>query len=181
MATDTHESICIRVRRRFNRPETDTLGLQPLVDVALRRLCYDLAMDPATRNWVLTDPATTTLTLDADGSVSLAPLIASPRILLECVELGEITPPSGYPSTQPFRFVKNSSQGQLAGCYDSIVYKAWIEGSRLYTKSGDNNATPLAGDIALSVPYWQTLQQLDQSLVERLVFHTYWDGTPAKE
>lgn len=123
---------------------------------------------------MLTDPATTTLTLGGDGSVSLASLITSPRIILECIEVGEITPPAAYLSTQPFRFLKNAAQGRLAGCYDGIQLKAWVEGTRLYTKSADNNATPLAGDIALSVPYWQTLAQLDQSLVERLVFHDYW-------
>lgn len=168
---ETHETIAIRVRRRLGLPESATLGLQPLVDVVLRRLCYDLAKDPNSRNWVLTSPATTTATLDANGVADLTTLIASPRIILECLRYGEITDPS---NDLPMRFLAHTGQGLLAGAYDSLQLKCWLDGSSLYTKSSDNNATPLSGPLSFSVPYWLTIAQLNDSLTERLVMHPDW-------
>jgi len=49
------------------------------------------AADPNLRNWLLTNPATTTVALDANGVANLTALIATPRILLECLKYGEIT------------------------------------------------------------------------------------------
>lgn len=166
------------VRRRFGGPEGDELKYMPLVDPALRRLAYDVAKDPSLRDWMLTDPTTTTVTLDANGAADLAPLILSPRILLDCLKYGDIYPPvdPNYP-TQPFRLVENAGQGLLSGAYDALVLKAWIDGTTLRTKPPDN-ATPLVGDISFRVPYWATLPQLEESLVQKLVDGPYW--TPAE-
>lgn len=169
MGSETHESISVRVRRKLGLPESAALGIQPLVDPGLRRLCYELAKDSHLRHWVMTDPATTSVTLDASGVADLTALVASPRIILEALRFGEIFPPTGYPSTLPFRFVEHAGQGQLAGAYDALQYKCYLQGDNLYTKSPDANVTPLAGDISFRVPMWKTISQLDNSLTDRLV------------
>jgi hypothetical protein len=171
------------VRRRFNLPEGAELQFIPLVDPALRQLAYDVARDPSLRDWLLTDPATTTATLDADGVADLEPLIEDPRILLECLQYGDIYPPvaSGYP-TQPFRLVDNVGLLQLSGGYDSLILKAAVSGHTLKTKSPDGNATPLVGDISFNVNYWPTLAQLPEMLVEKLVWGNWWQtGEPKSE
>lgn len=169
------------VRRRFNGPEGDELRYIPLVGPALRSLAYDVAKDPNLRDWLLTDPLTTTVTLDAGGVADLSTLITTNKILLECLMYGDIMPPvdPNY-STQPFRLLSNPGQGQLASHYDPLVYKAWLEGFKLHTKSSDNNATPLVGDIRFSVSYEPTLPQLAESLVHHLVWGNYWATGEAK-
>lgn len=174
MANFSVSDVCEMVRRRFALPEGEEIRFQPLVDPALRQLAYDVARDPSLRNWLLTDPATTTATLDADGVADLTNLIANPRILLECLQYGEIRPPASAISVQPFRMIDNQGMGQLAGAYDSLVYKCWLDGVNLHTKSGDSNVTPLVGDISFSVPYWPTIAQLPNSLVQKLVWGNYW-------
>lgn len=182
MADFNHSDIAEMVRRRFNGPEGDELRYIPLVDSALRQLAYDVARDSQLRNWLLTDPDTATATLDADGVADLSALITAPRILLECLQYGEIRPPvdANY-STQPFRMIENSGMGLLAGNYDSLVYKCWLEGTSLFTKSGDGNATPLVGDISFRVPYWPTIAQLPNALVQKLVWGPYWTDSPITE
>lgn len=175
MSSFTAPDIAEMVRRRFALPEGAELQFVPLVDPALRQLSYDLSRDPDWRDWIETDPATTTATLDADGVADLTALIADPRILLECFGWGDIMPPSGYPSTQPFRMIANSGAGQLSGGYDSLVYKCWLQGTSLHTKSPDNNVTPLVGDISFSVAHWVTLDELSEPLVQRLVYGDYWN------
>lgn len=175
MSSETHESIAIRVRRRLNGPETDTLRFQPLVDVALRRLAYDVGISANVENWLQTDKASTTVTLDGDGVADLTDLIDDPRIILECLHYGEIYPPVASGITQPFRLVNNFGQLQLPSAYDPMFLRACLEGTNLITKSVDG-VTPLSGDISLSTTYWPTLAQLPDSLVERLVFHDYWLG-----
>lgn len=180
-----HSDIAELVRRRFNGPEGDELRYIPLVDPALRQLSYDVARDPGLRHWLMTDPTTTTATLDGNGVADLTALIADPRILLECLQYGNIFPPVnvslGY-STQPFRLIDNTGQMQLAGNYDALVFKATLDGFELKTKSADNNATPLAGTISFEVPYWPTLAQLPNSLVQKLVWGNYWvTGEPKSE
>lgn len=166
------------VRRRFGLPEGGELAFMPLVDPALRRLAYDVAKDPSLRDWMLTDPTSAIATLDANGVADLSPLIVSPRILLECLSYGDIYPPvdPSYP-TLPFRMVE-SGHLQLAGAYDALVLKCSLNGTSLHTKSPDNNATPLVGDISFQVPFWATLPQLAEPLVQKLVDGPYW--TPAE-
>jgi len=163
------------VRRRFGLPEGEALRFQPLVNPGLRRLAYDVAKDPNLRSWLLTDPATTTAVLDANGVADLAPLITSPRILLEALKYGDIYPPvdPNYP-TQPFRLMENTGQGLLSGAYDALILKAWVNGTKLQTKSADNNATPVVGTISFQTPYWPTLLQTPEPLIEKLVDGPYW-------
>lgn len=170
------------VRRRFNGPEGDELRYIPLVAPALRQLAYDVAKDPMLRNYLMTDPATTVAALDANGVADLTALAVDPRILIECLSYGEIYPPvgSGIP-TQPFRLVDSVGQLQLAGNYDALVLKAAVDGLTLRTKSMDNNVTPLSGDIRFGVPYWPTLPQLPELLVEKIVWGNYWQATPLTE
>lgn len=174
MSVLTTSDICESVRRRFGLPEGDALRFQPLVNPALRRLAYDVAKDSSLRDWLITDPSMTTTTLDGNGVADLTALIANPRILLECLKYGDILPPVGYPSTQPFRMIATTGQGQLSGAYDALVYKCFLNGVLLGTKSPDNNVTPLAGVISFQVPYWPTLVQLPEPLIERLVNGPYW-------
>ena len=175
MSALNHSDIGELVRRRFNGPEGDEIRYIPLVDSALRQLAYDVAKDPSTRQWLMTDPSTTTATLDGDGIADLSTLITTPRILLECLQYGDIFPPvnPAYP-TQPFRLVDQTGMIQLAGNYDALVLKATVDGHTLKTKSPDNNATPLVGTISFQVPYWPTIAQLPEPLVEDLVWGNYW-------
>lgn len=175
MTTLLHSDIAQLVLRRFGGEQGDELKYIPLVDPALRQLAYDVARDPSLRDWLLTDPATATATLDANGVADLEDLIEDPRILIECLSLGDIYPPiaDGYP-TQPFRLINNVGALQLSGGYDALVLKAAVSGHTLETKSPDGNVTPLAGDISFSVPYWPTLTQLPEMLVEKLVWGPYW-------
>jgi hypothetical protein len=174
MSTETFESIAVRVRRRFGGPESDVLKYQPLVDVALRALAYEVGSNPNLNNWLQTDRATTTVTLDAAGVADLTALIASPRIILECLPYGDIFPPAAYLNTQPFRLVENLGQLNLASAYDGVIFKACVTGFELFTKSADNNQTPLEGEISFSTTYWPTLAQLPDALVERLVMGPWW-------
>lgn len=174
MSAFNNSDIAELVRRRFNGPEGDELRYLPLVDSALRQLAYDVAEDPNLRHWLMTDPASTTAILTS-GVADLTALVTSPRILLECLQYGEIFPPVavGY-STQPFRLVANVAQLLLAGAYDSLVFKACLDGDNLRTRSADNNVTPIAGTISFRVPYWPTITQLPEPLVENLVWGPYW-------
>lgn len=177
-----YSDIAEMVRRRYALPEGAELQFIPLVDPALRQLSYDVAKDPNLRHWLMTDPASTTVTLDAEGVADLTDLIADPRILLECLQYGDIYPPVNPDySTQPFRLVDNFGQFQLPGNYDSLVLKASLDGFKLRTKSPDNNVTSLVGDISFQVNYWATLPQLPETLVEHLVWGPYWQATPLTE
>lgn len=169
------------VRRRFNGPEGDELRYIPLVDPALRQLSYDVARDPHLRHWLFTPRSTTTVALDANGVADLTDLIADPRILLECLRYGNIYPPAAALSTQPMRMIDNAGQGQLQGAYDGLIYKCWLEGTDLHTRSGDGNVTPLVGDLELEVNFWPTLSQLPEALVQQLVWGPYWNNTPVSE
>lgn len=181
MSDLNHSDVAELVRRRFNGPEGDELRYIPLVDSALRQLSYDVAYDPTLRHWLLTVRADTTVTMDANGVADLGDLITDPRILLECLHLGNIFPPTNTNySTQPMRMIDNAGSGQLQGAYDSLVYKCWLEGTNLHTRSGDSNATPLVGDISFSVSYWPTIAQLPNSLVQKLVWGNYWITGEAK-
>lgn len=170
------------VRRRFNGPEGDELRYIPLVDSALRQLAYDVARDPELRSYLMSDPATTTAILDGNGVADLTTLVdTSPRILLDCLCYGDVHPDPSWASQQPLRQVNDMGPGLLAGAYDSLVYHYWLEGYKLNTRSPDNNATPLAGTISFRTPYWPTIDQLPNALVQKLVWGPYWSDTPITE
>lgn len=178
MSALTHADIAEIVRRRYNGPDGDELRYIPLVDPAIRHLAFEVAANSQLRHWLLTDPANTTVTL-ANGVANLTTLIANPRIILECLKYGTIRPPvsSAYP-TQPFRMINNEGQGQLKGMFDALQPKCWLEGAYLHTKN--IAGMRMAGTITLEVPYWPSLAQLPESLVERLVHGNYWSGVIEK-
>lgn len=175
MSALTHKDIAEIIRRRFNGPDGDELRYVPLVDPAIRHLAMDVAADPGMRHWLLTNPTTTTVVLDANGVANLSPLVTTPRILLEYLKCGEILPPVGvgYP-TQPFQMIDNSGQGQLKGIFDSLQPKCWLGGNLLYTKMV--NGAFMVGPISFEVSYWPTLLQLPDTLIHRLVHGDYWTG-----
>lgn len=181
MADLDHSGIAQLVLRRFNGPQSDELRYIALVDSALRQLSYDVARDPKLRYWLFTPRTTTTATLDADGVADLSTLITTPRILLECLQHGNIYPPASTGITQPMRLIDNPGMGQLQGAYDGLVLKCWLEGPDLHTRSADGNANPLTGSLAFEVPYWASLTQLPDSLVQKLVWGPYWSDTPMTE
>lgn len=157
MAITTND-VCARVRARLKRlvpvediPRVDFLIMNH-VPPALEDLARKVAYDANKRHLLLTAPSTTTAALNASGVADLSALIANPRVLLDCLKYGTIYPPAGSPSTQPFRVLEHAGQGRLRGVYDALVYKCWVEGSQLHTKSANNNVTPLAGNISFAVP-----------------------------
>ena len=132
---------------------------------ALEKLARQIAVSPRLRHFFLTEPTTVTLTLASDGTVDISSLLTTNRVLLDCLWYGEIFPPVNdlYP-TQPFRLVENRQQGLLTGMLDSLVLKAWMEGTTLHTKSPSNNVEPLVGSISFRVPYVPTLDQVPANL-----------------
>lgn len=182
MADLNHSDIAELVRRRFNGPEGDELRYIPLVDSALRQLAYDVARDQSLRHYLMSNPATTQAILDADGVADLTPLVTtSPRILLECLQYGDVHPDPSWDSQQPLREVSDMGPGLLAGAYDALIYHYWLEGMNLNTRSPDNNETPLVGTISFRTPYWPTLAQLPNSLVQKLVWGNYWQHSAVTE
>lgn len=180
MSALTHNDIAEMVRRRFNGPDGDVLRYVPLVDSAIRHLAYDVAADPNLSHWLLTDPATTTAVLDANGVANLTALIANPRILLECLRYGEVMPPvnDSYPQL-PLRMLDHEGQGMLKGIFDRLQGKYWLSGKFLHTKRISN--AYMAGSISFETGYWPTLDQLPEALIHNLVHGNYWQVPIQKE
>lgn len=164
MSTLSYEQVAILVRRRTGGREEERLRYVPLVDEGLRRLAYRVARDSRLRNYLLTDPVTTTATLDGNGVADLSTLLTTPRILLECLEYGQINHSS---SSYQFQWRQSSEQGNLRGAADSLWLRCWLVGTKLYTKGLGNSV--LTGSISLAVAYVPTLAQLPELLVEMLV------------
>lgn len=180
MSAFNRSDIAEMVRRRFNGPEGDELRYIPLVDTALRQLAYDISRSSELRNYLMTDAALVTLTLAADGTTDLTTIITTdPRVLIDAFCYGDVFPPAAY-GTMPMRLVDNFGQLQLAGNYDGLILKYCIDGFLLRTKSSDNNVTPLVGDVSFAVPYWPTIAQLPEHMVENLVWGNYWATGEAK-
>lgn len=144
-----------------------------LVFPVLNDLCEHVAADRNKRHYIFTDPLSVVATLDGSGNADLSTLITGNGILLESLKYGNIFPPVASGITQPFRMLDNAGQGQLSGAYDALILKCWLEGTVLHTKSQDNNATPLVGDISFEVPHVPGLDalnvQLEDELVDRVV------------
>lgn len=159
MSTLSYENVAVLVRRRLGANERSVLRFTPLIDQALRRLSYKLAESETLRHWALTDPATTTATLTS-GAADLTALITTPRILLECLGYGRI-----YHSSSPFplKRLNSAGQGQVAGAYDLQFIHYWLEGKTLKLRPTKT------GSLSFAVPYWLTLAQTDDSLIEMLV------------
>lgn len=173
MAITTND-VCARVRARLKKlipvddvPRVDVLiadQIRPALEALARKVAYDSKKRPQ----LLTDPATTTVVLDANGVADLSVLVTGSHILLECLRYGEIYPPvvSGN-STLPLRMVDNSGQGQVKGMFDRLQFKCWLVGEKLHTKSP--NSTALAGAISLAVPRVPDLPDLPFSLEGELI------------
>lgn len=162
MSALTAAEIAIKIRRRMNAPVSDRLRYHPLINDALLLLAREVAGDKSRRHLMLTDKATTTVVLAA-GVADLTALIASPRILVDKLDCGEIYDPSN-----PNPLVRRQ-QGARPGNWDSIYLHYVLDGVKLKTQSSDNNVTPLIGPLSLAVPYWATLALLQEQLVPALV------------
>lgn len=163
MSALTNAEVAVLVRRRMGAPVSDRLRYVPLIDSALLLLAKDVAKDRSRRHLMLTDPATTTVALDASGVADLTALIASPRILLPEVHYGQIFDPS---NANP---LVERRQGTRAGNFDTIYLHYRLDGVFLRTQSSDNNVTPLVGPLSLAVPFWSSLALLQEQLVPDLV------------
>ena len=132
---------------------------------AIEELARTCASNSSLRHYFLTSPSSVTATLDADGVADLSSLITTNKIILDCLKYGEIYPPvSDLYSTQPFKLIEGEGQGKLSGMLDSLIQKAWIEGTSLKTKSPDNNITPMTGTITFRVPFIPDLDEIQSPL-----------------
>lgn len=163
MSAYDEEEVGILVAKRLDADPADVLRFVPLVPGGLLRAVRKCAARPRLRHHVLTDRASVTVALDGSGVANLSALVASPRIQLDLLKYGEIYHSS---SPYPLRLLETAGQGQFAGSNDALFLKCWLVGSKLYTRSADNNTTPLSGSLSLAVPYWMTLAQLPEALVE---------------
>lgn len=162
----TEDQIAVLVRRRAGLPETARLRIIPLVEMGLRRLAKHVAERQNLRHWLLTNQATTTAALDANGVVDLSDIDLTHHVLIECLRYGRIYHES---SVYPLQWVSTPSQGALGGIFDTIFLHCWLEGTMLYTRSSDGNATPLTGNLSFAVPFWPALSALPDALNELLV------------
>jgi hypothetical protein len=164
MSALTHKSLAVIVRHQAGLPPHERLGLQALINPTLKQLARDVALDRRSRNFLLTDPATTTVTLDANGVADLSSLVSSQKILLDRLKFGEITHPD---SDLPLDFIESSDLGGLDGGLDELFVQCWLTGTLLYTKN--TGADALSGDLSLAVPYIPTLLQLPEALEPKLI------------
>lgn len=165
MSSLTAQDIGVKIRRRLGAPVSDRLRYHPLIDDALYRLvARKVAPAKRLRPLLLTDPAAATVTL-VDGAADLSALVASDRILVACLRYGRITHAS---YSYALRLLESADQGALPNALDGMFPKCWLVGTTLHT-SLDAEGNALTGDLALAVPYWPTLAQLPESLVESLV------------
>ncbi len=147
----------------MNAPVSDRLRYHPLIEDALLLLTRDAARDKDRRQNFITDKETTSLDLDANGVGDLSTLIASDRVLPECIRYAEMYDPSNLnPLVQ-------RQQISRPGNYDRIYLHFRLDGTKIRTQSIDNNVTPLVGPLSCALVRWVTLAQLAESEVEQLV------------
>lgn len=163
MSTLTNADIAVLIRRRMNAPVSDRLRFSPLIDSALLLLSREAAKDKDRRQNFITDRETTTLDLDANGVGDLTALIASDRILLDCLRYGEMVDPS---NSNP---LVERQQGSRPGNYDSIYNHFVLDGTKVRTQSRDNNITPLVGPLNCALVKRVTLAELAEQEVPFLV------------
>jgi hypothetical protein len=154
------EQVAILVCKRLGLPPASRLRFVPLIPAALLRTCRKAAARPSLRHLVWTDPASVTAALDGSGVADLSSLVATNRVQLDLLKYGEIRHPD---YAHPLRLIE-SATGGFAGSLDSLFPKCWLKGQKLSTRVSGEAA--LAGSLSLAVPFWQTLAQLDESLVE---------------
>ncbi len=159
--TYDEEEIGILVAKRLGADPSDVLRFVPLVPAGILRTCRKAAARRNLRHLVWTDPASVTAALDGSGVADLSALVTTNRVQLDLLKYGEIRH-AGYDF--PLRLVE-SATGGFAGSLDALFPKCWLRGQNLHTRVGGDVAV-LPGPLAFAVPYWQTLAQLDESLVE---------------
>ena len=162
MSALTEEQIALLVCKRLGLPPAARLRFVPLIPAGLLRTVRLAAADPTLRHLVWTDPATTTAALNASGVADLSTLVSTTRVQLDLLKYGEIRH-ADY--SFPLRLIENSGQGAFAGSLDDLFPKCWLTGKKLSTRVRSETSL-LAGALSFAVPYWQTLAQLDESLVE---------------
>lgn len=161
MSAYTEEQVALLVCKRLGLPPAARLRFVPLIPAGLLRTCRKAAARPALRHLVWTDPAAVTVALNGSGVADLSTLVSTNRVQLNLLKYGEIRHAD---FSSPLRLVE-SATGGFAGSLDLLFPKCWLIGKKLSTRKG-GETTYLAGSLSFAVPYWQTLAQLDESLVE---------------
>lgn len=143
--------------------------ISQLLFEVLNELGGEYASDLNLRHYLISDSATTTVALDGAGVADLATLVTSNGLLLGALQYGNIFHPD---NSMPLVPVGNAAAGRLPGNYDAMFLHYWLEGTKLHTRSLDNNQTPLAGNLSFAVPVVPTIAALPPVIddaVERLV------------
>jgi hypothetical protein len=162
VSTLNEQQVAILACKRAGLPPAAALRLIPLVSAALLLTVRKAAAKTALRHLVWTDPATTTAALDGSGVGDLSTLVTTNRIQLDLLKYGEIRHSS---FEHPLRLLENSGQGAFSGSLDSLFPKCWLKGQKLSTRVA-NEGNLLTGSLSFAVPYWMTLAQLPEDLVE---------------
>mgnify|MGYP001563291250 CR=1 FL=1 len=157
-------------------PDDDfAFAVGQLIFPCLDELSLRVGGDPFTKHYAFTDPASVAAVLDAEGATSLATLITTNGLMLESLHNGEIRHPSSdYP------LVRLAHAGVGAGNWDSFGYlHYWLVGTKLFTRSSDDNVTPLTGSLTFACPRSDGLDTLNVGLEGMLV--DMLRGSPLKE
>jgi|ERR1051325_3322375 hypothetical protein len=166
MSTLNHEQIAVIVRRRLGLEPDAVLRIEPVIGNALNALAIRVAGNYKLRQWLLTDPSAVTVTLDSDGNADLSTIITSNNILIEYIRYGNVYHAD---SSYPLQWLETLDQLRTPGPYDAMFLHCSLVGTTLYTRSFDDNVTPLTGDLGFAIPYVPTLSQLPESLTDDLV------------
>jgi len=163
VSSHKEEAIAILVAKRLKVDPSETLRFVPLIPAAILRAVQKFAERDDLRHHVLTDPAQVTVDLDGSGVADLSDLIDDPRIVLNLLRFGEITHAN---FDFPLRRLETTAQARFASALDSLFPKYWLEGNKLKTRATVEGGGALSGALALSVPYWMTLAQVPEIVVE---------------
>lgn len=167
-------------RRRLGWPPSMGPRIETFVPKALQKLAEYAGKHPTKRRYTFSDPATTTVTLEADGSADLTSL-SDAGLLLDLLEYGEITH-LDFPGI-PLVPDRSTAQGALPGNFDQVFPHFWLVGMRIFTRSGDSNATPLVGDLSFACPQVKAVtalaSQLNDELIDQIVLIANASGKPA--
>lgn len=164
-------------RRRLGWPPSANPRLETFVPKAIQKLTEVLGKHPTKRRYVFSDPATTTIALDGAGTADLASL-SDAGLLLEMLEYGEIYDPS-FPDI-PLVPLRNKAQVALPGNFDQGFGHYALEGTRIVTRSGDSNATPLAGPLSFACPQVKVIASLPVQTHDELIDFIVLIAGPSK-
>lgn len=162
MSAYNEEEIAILAAKRLGADPSSVLRFVPLIPAGILRTVRRCAAHKALRHLTWTNPSSTSAPLDGTGVADLSTLVTTNKVLLDLLKYGEIRH-DGY--AHPLRLLENSGQGAFAGSLDSLFPKCWLVGQKLATRVvSDTNVLP--GPLSFAVPYWMTLAQLPEELVE---------------